>query len=102
MLMPALLANNLAASINPIPSFLIRNEKTFPPTWQPKQWKIPFLGLSSLGATMYSILLSDYHKIDYILKETRKILRKDWLVMLVSARNKPAKINISYGSSKQK
>ena len=64
--------------------------------------KIPFLGLSSLGATMYSILLSDYHKIDYILKETRKILRKDWLVMLVSARNKPAKINISYGSSKQK
>ena len=62
--------------------------------------KIPFLGLSSLGATMYSILLSDYHKIDSIFKETRKKLQKDWLVMLVNARNKSAKINISYGDYK--
>jgi len=64
--------------------------------------KIPFLGLSSLGATMYSILLSDYHKIDYILKEARERLQKDWLVVLVNARNKPAKIHINYDNYKQK
>ena len=51
--------------------------------------KIPFLALSSLGSAMYSILLEDYHNIDYLLDETRKRLGPSWKVELVGARNYP-------------
>lgn len=61
------------------------------------QDKIPFLGLSSLGATMYSVLLEDYHKIDYIFENVNKKIGKDWTAILTDAKNKPAEIDIDYG-----
>lgn len=50
--------------------------------------KIPFLGVSSLGPAMYSILYEDHHDIKYLLEETQKRLGKEWKVTLTSVRNK--------------
>jgi beta-ribofuranosylaminobenzene 5'-phosphate synthase len=56
--------------------------------------KIPFLMLSSLGHTFYSILLEDYHNIDSIMKSVKKRLPLGWDAKLTEARNTPAKISI--------
>lgn len=56
--------------------------------------KIPFLMLSSLGHTFYSILLEDYHDIDSIMKNVKKRLPLGWDVKLTEARNTPAKSSI--------
>jgi hypothetical protein len=56
--------------------------------------KIPFLMLSSLGTTFYSILLYGYHDFDYIKRELKRGLPNDWTVNLTSVNNRPAKIDI--------
>jgi len=56
--------------------------------------KIPFLMLSSLGTTFYSILLDGYHDFDYIKRELKRGLPNDWTVNLTSVNNRPAKIDI--------
>jgi len=51
--------------------------------------KIPFIGVSSLGPTMYSILSEEYCDIDYLFKKTKNSLGKDWDVKIVNAKNNP-------------
>lgn len=51
--------------------------------------KIPFLGISSLGPTMYSILSEEHHNIEYLLRKTKDKLGKDWDVKVVNAKNNP-------------
>jgi|GEM_PF-1309164 len=51
--------------------------------------KIPFLGISSLGPTMYSILLEGYHNPDFLLKTMKEKIGSEWDVKIVSAKNDP-------------
>ncbi len=57
--------------------------------------KIPFLALSSLGPTFYSILLEGYHDLDFIMNNLKRSLPADWTACLTTVRNKAAKIEIS-------
>lgn len=56
--------------------------------------RIPFLGISSLGPTMYAILSEEHHDIKYILRETRQKLGDDWNVKIVNAKNEPRDIEV--------
>jgi len=51
--------------------------------------KVPFLGMSSLGPTMYSILSEDYHDIDLIIKKIKESLGVNWDVRIENVRNEP-------------
>lgn len=56
--------------------------------------KIPFLALSSLGPTFFSILLEGYHDIGYIMDNLKRNLPSGWSAHLTTVNNKPAKIEI--------
>lgn len=51
--------------------------------------RVPFLGVSSLGPAMYSVLSEDHHDIEYLLEAVKNKLGKDWNVEIVGARNSP-------------
>lgn len=56
--------------------------------------KLPFISLSSLGPTFFSILLEGYHDVDYIMDNLKNNLPADWEARLTEANNSPAKIEI--------
>jgi len=60
--------------------FILSNRKFF-------KNRLPFIGVSSLGPAMYSILLDGFHDVDYLLRETQQKLGRGWNVEIVSARN---------------
>lgn len=55
---------------------------------------IPFLALSSLGPTFFSVLLDGYHDLDYIMTNLERNLPNGWVAHLTGVNNKPAKIEI--------
>lgn len=59
----------------------------------PKE-KIPFLSLSSLGPTFFSILLEDYHDFEYIMGRLKSNLPVGWSAHITSVKNQSAKIEI--------
>lgn len=56
--------------------------------------KLPFLSLSSLGPTFFSVLLTDYHDVDGILEAVKGRLPAGWNVFLTRVNNQPAKIEV--------
>ncbi|MFZ4632449.1 MAG: beta-ribofuranosylaminobenzene 5'-phosphate synthase family protein [Patescibacteria group bacterium] len=56
--------------------------------------KLPFIMLSSLGNTFYSILSEEYHNINLIMKNLNKNLPTSWTATLTRVNNRGAKIDI--------
>ena len=56
--------------------------------------KLPYIMLSSLGNTFYSILSEEYHDVNSVLKNVKKCLPSSWTATLTGVNNKGAKIEI--------
>lgn len=77
--------SNMSDYLNPAKRYEVRDSFAF----NKNRIKIPFLGVSSLGPTMYSILSEEHHDIEYLLRKTKGKLGSNWNVRMVNAKNSP-------------